>query len=214
MLGKYKGNIKVKKSEMPFMALFQVRKNPNKEKNMKKLKFLMSCVLCFQISHAFAVEVIEAMDDAGDVVALWEDLDPVTSNPAIIGAIYTGGVWSSPTTISDNTTVSFGAIVTINRAGDVVAGWLQVDTVNEVEAFYAAFADASTATWTLPGQRISTITDNVTLINLDISNPTTGTPTVVATYDSYIGSDSFASERANTATFGGTWSTPQTISAE
>lgn len=161
--------------------------------------------------YADAENVTGVMDSAGDMVAVWTDFDPDTDTAIVVVAtLPVSGSWSAPTTISNNENEATTPAVAINAAGNVIVGWQEENAITTT--MNAATFSFGGGGWS-SAQQLSANTENVgETLAVTVSNA--ATVTVGAVWTAVLGSNDYYSARAATATFGGTWSTPVTISSE
>lgn len=146
------------------------------------------------------------MDALGNAVSVWESF--VDGVRVVQSATFSNDTqqWSAPITISaveENASMPFLAV---NEVGDAVAIWNTEDTNLGIIRICAAMLPFE-GTWTTP-EFISDTSESATteyVVRL------TNLGEIIATWSSYISFDQQVI-RAASATFGGSWSAPVTIS--
>lgn len=98
-----------------------------------------SVALSLDEAQADADDAVLAVDGSGTVTALW-----VADRTRVEASRFTAGTWSTRTTISASDATNL--TVTANAAGDVVASWIEVASLDTVKA--AWFGGG---TWSAPG---------------------------------------------------------------
>lgn len=171
---------------------------------MKKLLIKSICIFCFLANSVWAFDTIDAVDAASDIIVVWQDYDSITSNGIILAATKAvADPWDTPVQLSDSDFDASFPMLSINDAGDAIAGWVQYDAVNDVDAIYVRTYSFG-GSWG-SSERLSSTTENVTDFHgLNVSN--SGTVKAFATWSAYLGTNQFASTRVASSTFGGAWS--------
>lgn len=175
--------------------------------NRSKLIALLIILLSWSnvFAYSWSEEQKIGIDAAGNVVALWQTVDSVSGNFVIQAAYLSfGGTWSAPTTLSSSSIESYSPLLAVNSRGDAVALWF-IDDLSGNVAIQSSMLPFG-GSWSTPAQ-ISLVPQIITQ-NSDLRMNDNGN--IVATWSVLVDSESVI--RVATATMGGTWSDPVTIS--
>ncbi len=143
-----------------------------------------------------------AMDNSGDAIVVWYQSDG--SNNQIFKAEYRGGVWSLPSSLTDNispdTRDAVVPQVAMDNNGNAIITWMQRDASNFYQIFKSTY---SGGVWTNP----SSLSDNISPDGTHAENPMVAMDDngqAIIVWLQYDGSD----ERVYKSTFDGTWHNP------
>lgn len=178
--------------------------------NIKKYHWITAsiiavmCVGLLKSSPTWASSLpVFGIDSSGNAVSVWNSGEG-SSTLVMASTLPFGQNWSTPITISTETTWAFNPVLAVNESGDAVAIWTSVDTTTSTSSLYGAMLPSG-GSWSSPVQ--ITRTDETPTSYYKLSMNTTGD--IVATWASYLNADPNTNIiRSATAIFGGTWSAP------
>ena len=152
--------------------------------------------------------VQSVMDVSGNVLAVWEALDTTLLIQVIQSANYIAltNKWSAPFTISPTGYDTHTPIIATNSLGNVVVLCSYTDPITGVTRLAAVTCNTLLAAWSSP-QNVSNSIEN---LSSDYKVNTSDTGQVVATWSSF--TTSYTKTRASSSLFGGSCTTPVTIS--
>lgn len=164
--------------------------------------------LCINPQEAYATRVdnpLLEIDAVGDAVAVWEErgMDQVVRAATLV----VGSSWTAPVTISNISQESQSPALVVNGLGNAVALWVVIDSVLEIRSLYSSMLPKG-GSWSTP-VLISATNESVVRdesVRMDDSGD------IVAIWSSNTNADPNTVLRSASATFGGSWTVPVTIS--
>jgi hypothetical protein len=151
-----------------------------------------------------------ARDDSGNTYVIWQDYDFSEGQGSVwVAALPSGSSWGSPVKLS-GLQDAFNPKIKMNAAGEAVAVWQA--NVNSTVAIYASKVEFGD-TWPSNGTLISDV-ENEWVNDATMSLSIGPTGRIVVAWEALDISTEETLIRANTCTFAGSWSGPETVSTE
>lgn len=146
------------------------------------------------------------LDGFGNAVVVWDAY--INGIHRIQSAAYSTdtGSWSAPTTISSQCVDPSAPILAVNETGQAVAVWICVQPEYEIASLFASMRNLEGA-WSSP----SPISNEVENVANDYMIEISSQGMIIVTWSAFLNEEQQVVRTAS-ASFGGAWSIPETIS--